>query len=278
MNMKTVRDEGHNNSACVQTDTIPHAHASVQYRDGMMVKQEALTRLHMIMNRNSNVYHYDRLYDILMVSLRNTKGRLRSTLEEKMVFTRKRETSEEVVASHRYSMICVWMNSVHIVMNDSMLHNKYVAMSKMHTNSIVYGKRMRHLKRCVDIHVSYVSHILYDVIKTVRDKTIPTYISKYYRMSILIDNVFVRKSSIYKSYTIEIIINNTKHDAKNVLNSINNSMVNSSINNKRNAFAKSRMTGSFIVSRANDFSDGSDKILSLFENTMRSTFRYTSIT
>lgn len=269
---REVKEQKEIGIAAVQTDKPEGVSVSTQYTDYTEQQQEAIRRLVKIVENNNLHFKQKKLRGAVELALREERTEKEEILKQKRAYLETRRVlDEEHTIRYTLSTAMSFAVSVANFFEQSQTTSICYTFDRILLNKTVYQKGLKTLRNVMKADLFRQSENFNDIIRIVKDATIPMKYSKLAQGCIaLYDFVRTRKNhekaqaaATLKSYCLSMI--NNPQDLRNASPKGNQT--------KRGLFSSSRVTGSFVMSLAENFNEGSDKILGLFEKVLSDTFK-----
>jgi len=252
----------------IQTDPPERRDFCAEYLDYTKQKHESARRMARVIDTNILNHHQIKLRDLVETAFSNIKKRQTAVLKAKTDYLEaRRELTEEVKAATRLNEVQTCLLQFDDIIQEKLLLTTCLFFDAVYACKIKHDRKVRSLKKSMSIFNSKLAMILWDFIEIVREKTIPLEVGQIIRGSITLSDLAKRKGNSWKCQFVDAL--------RIYLSSLPQKKSPDAAQNRRGKFAaKSRLTGSFMMTMAANFCEGSEKILDLLEKKMKEAFTY----
>lgn len=252
----------------VQTNAMPGTDVGTQFSEDTLQKREALRRIAHVLANNDKRFKRGKLNSLLDTA---TDQQHQRTLEvwqaKKSYIEAERNLTPDDVVSVRLHACSAFLRPLIVLCSgksDQLLASAFHSLQGLiEKDQIAVNK----LRKCFAIHTSRLSGIWWDFIKQVKQKTISPDLARYYRTVLLLKKIFASKTTANLRSCLSLL-----KMKKQLSEARSPKKASPSANMKRQFFAASRITGSFIMTKTANFSEAAAKVLSLVSKQLGETF------
>lgn len=254
-----------------QTEKIYGINKEVQYTDYSEQFSEAIKRLVKVIETNNLHFKQKKLRMAVEAAVGNETTKKLKLLGEKTNYLEaKRHLTDSEAASYRHVRHQNFSIKIAEYFEEKIFEKKCMIFDKFLITMKYYDKKLKALKKIMQAENDRVNDVFFDFIKTVKERTIPLYHSRLAQGCICLDDFMKTHRNLTKSkasFALKnfVLSGHTLRRSEESPSPRNNQT-------KRGMFAASRITGSFMMTLAQNVNEGADKLLGLFEKVKQDTF------
>lgn len=243
-----------------------------QYTDYSEQHQEAIRRLVKVIENNNLHFKQRKLREAAELALYQEKTQKKETLKQKKEYLEAtRDLTPEEASKYGSALSMNFAVKIADFFEESQVLNICYAFDRLVLIKSLYQKKLNKLRHILDADKFRQLDAFRDVVKVVKDSTIPIKYAKMSQGCIALYDFFKSKNSLekgqaaasLKSYCMMLMHNSGPGPNPSPRGD----------KTKRGLFSSSRVTGSFVMSLAENFTEGTDKLLGLYEKVLQDTFK-----